>query len=241
MRRRRKPRVVWLNPASENRIGGTAVAGFTPGTGEIILEGLVPTAGQSVTGLAPLFGDQSSGSSQIQGTTFNSLADIYSSGYRLRRIVGKIYCGIYQNPATLGDAPEILLTVGLIVLRVQDDGSPLLSSTPEQYNPQAIDQWADPWIWRRTWLFGNASEAIAGGLNIYPEQNTQYGDIQSGPHVDAKTARVLGREERVFLVANALATRASTGPGAFVAPIYWDLRAVASMRTNQGNRRNATR
>lgn len=243
-RRRRKPRVVWLPPAADNRIDPTnpSISPLASGSGQLILDGTM-SYGQTTTGFSPLVSDSSAAAFQQGGLPVETLADIYSSGYRLRRIVGKIFCELAQPGVAVGDLPTVLITAGIIVLRVDPGGQPLQAATPQAYDPQAINQWADPYVWRRTWKLGVFSEEIALGNATWPENNYQCGSVMDGPHVDAKTARVLGREERLFLVVSALCTASPSGGGAghFQAVITWDLRFVGSMRTQQGNRRNASR
>lgn len=243
-RRKRKPKVVWLPPAAENRfdLANPAVSSQASGSGVIALTGTLSLY-QKITGFSPLVSDIDAIAFQTSGLPTESLADIYSSGYRLRRIVGKIYVSTTQSSVAVGNVPEYLVTVGLIVLRVDDTGQPLSAATPETYDPQVINSWADPWIWRRTWMLSDFAEATALGYTLWPENNAQYGSVMDGPHVDAKTARVLGREERLFLVASMMPTRGVAGGGAGDAEIRinWDLRFVGSLRQNVGNRRNASR
>lgn len=68
------------------------------------------------------------------------------------------------------------------------------------------------------------------------------GSLYTGPHVDQKTARVVGPEERLFL--DVTATVLFDGAGAATTTgflIHSNLRVLGSMRTQLGNRRNASR
>lgn len=107
-------------------------------------------------------------------------------------------------------------------------------------DPGAIQNSGDPWIWRRSWLMANNG---AGGTNFgdIPAQNfgAQYPGPLEGPHVDQKTARIVGPEDRLFLnigVVHMFTTDVDTS-----VLVVTDLRVLASMRTSIGNRRNATR
>lgn len=62
-----------------------------------------------------------------------------------------------------------------------------------------------------------------------------------GPHVDAKTARIVGPDQRLFLVVTNTIQGGSAAGGVSSCEVITDLRVLASMRSSQGNRRNASR
>lgn len=110
----------------------------------------------------------------------------------------------------------------------------------------------DPWIWRRDWIlghgpseanFGQTNQNVAGRRN-FPPTNTHYGSVRDGAHVDQKTNRVIGQEERLFLNLTAYvlplndADRLRSLPFLY---INFQYRALGSVFTNSGNRRNASR
>lgn len=242
MRRRRKPRVVWLPPDGNNRLGANpAVGGYQQGAFDFFLDILGPgtVAGDSTTGYVAINSDIPSAAFQSGGLALVSLSDIESSGYRLRRVVGKIYVSLFQSLAVAGDVPQVLVTAGLIVLRCDAGGQPLSAANPALYSPAAISSWADPWMWRRSWMLTNFPEAEAVGLPLFPDTNIAQ-TVVDGQHVDAKVARRIGQEERLFLVATATAAKAGGGGNAHVS-ITGELRCLASMLTSVGNRRNASR
>lgn len=243
-KRRRKARVVWLPPAPESRIGiNPAIAGYSPGGFQINLDQAAqPAIDAYVTGIIPLVSDIPSGSFQGSGLALETLTDIQGSGYRLRRIVGKVFVGLAQSSGATGDIPQVLVTCGIIVLRVNPDGTPLLPVADyDQYSPAIINSWADPWVWRRSWMLSNLVEATALGLPLYADTNQAYGSVMDGPHVDQKTARNVLMEERLFFVANAMTAQTAGGTGNSRVLITGDLRFVASMRRTSGNRGNASR
>lgn len=239
--RRRKPRVVWLPPAAEERMGANpAVTGFFPGYGALILDGSIPTIGDFVTGFTPLVSDIPAPAFQGSGVAVDTLSDIYNSGYRLRRIVGKIFVDLNQPDVAAGECPELVCTVGIIVIRVNQDGTPVQTDAQQQ-SPAIINNWADPWVFRRSWKLSNQLEAVAAGRAIWPENNGQYGSVADGPHIDQKTARIISSEERLFLYVSATASKPSTAAGGFSLHVDTDIRLVATLRQNAGNRRNASR
>lgn len=218
-----------------------AVTGISVGYGSLIINGTIPTIGDYVTAFSPLVSDIPSPAFQGSGVAIDSLADIYSSGYRLRRIVGKIWVDAQQPPDAAGDCPEVVVTAGIIVTRTLNDGQPLRVGSLNDYSPGVINNWADPWVFRRSWKISVLSEAIAIAAPIWPENNGQYGSVADGPHVDQKTARIISSEERLMLFVAITASRASTGLGTIAVRVDHDLRFVASLRQNAGNRRNASR
>jgi len=232
MRRRTKPRVVWLPPTNANSLGAAATAGY-----QIFVLDLAGVTGSFVVGEIPLTIDAQSDPLAPE----SSLADVENSGYRLRRIVGKIFVVCLQN---VENTPaSAIVTAGIIVRRAEEStGASLaaLDTTGETSSPGEIRNYGDPWIWRRSWLLANntATGAPTGQL---PESNLEYGSAVDGPHVDQKTARIVSSEERLFL--NVSATRSDGGAGELVTQfaVTTDLRVLASMRTSSGNRRNASR
>lgn len=248
MRRRRKPRVVWLPPDPTNRIGGIptgAVAETDSGWFRFSI-GVAGAAGTHTTAVQPLFSDIPSIDFQAGGAPVSSLADIYDSGYRLRRIVGKLFVAM-RIPAAepVGNAAELAVTAGIIVLRTGPSGEPLGTTALADtlYAPSIIKSWSDPWIWRRSWIVGNPVEAASGpnAGPFWPETNAAYGSVMDGPHIDQKTARIIGPEERVFMVIDCMTPVGLPQQGAGEVFIYGDIRGLASMRTTVGNRRNASR
>lgn len=240
--RRRRPRVVWLPPDRFNSIGSTpgvaATSGLQNGVKRLLTT--VPSgAGSSHSEVVALVQDNQVDTNLL---AFGTLSDYEQSAYRLRRVVGKIFAGVAQG-AQEGASTEIVCTAGIIVLRVHQVAGVLvpLNATTEEYSTQMLSNWADPWVWRRTWLLGNIPQETAAGTTFWSENNTNgYGSALDGPHVDAKTARVVGAEERLFLVLTMTSVNGDPQVSTQVDWV-WDLRVLASMRSSQGNRRNASR
>lgn len=89
-------------------------------------------------------------------------------------------------------------------------------------------------------MLSNFAEAIALNLPLYPDNNQNMGSVMDGPHVDAKSQRRVGNEERLFLIADAMVAVAGGG-GSFSVQWFADLRPVGSILKMAGNRRNASR
>lgn len=256
--RRRKPRVVWIPQTNKNAIGINSELVY-----QLQSHTVTGPTGTFITTEMPLCIDAQMDAENATAT----IADVESSGYRLRRIVGKIYCQIAQTAAedAVGSISPvaIICTAGIIVRRADTaTGQSLGELTgPEQINVGAIDNTTDPWVWRRSWMltnnfagdnvsvFGNATTGESlFTVNPGPANNYESlaGGIADGPHVDQKTARILGQEERLYLDFTSTILGESSDPSpinetpAFIA--FWtDLRVLGSVRTNSGNRRNASR
>jgi len=184
----------------------------------------------------------------IRSTTeLPTLSDYEGSGYRLRRIVGKIFIGVQQDIAGAQSSypTNIMVGAGFMVLRVDPGtGAPLGVANPNQYSPLWLDNTRDPWIWRRTWLltneFGHQDQGSPLGLSQAPTFNGDYGSVQDGPHIDQKTARRVSTEERLFFM---LSTVNIGDAATLTGTTQWvlDYRLLASPLRVMGNRRNASR
>lgn len=229
---RRKPRVVWLPPTNANSFGGLNTNGvqiFAVNT-----TGVAPKA----TGEIPLVID--SQDDPLDPAT--SLADVENSGYRLRRVVGKIWVecqGSDENTAAFG-----VVTAGLIVRRSEPatgTSYAVATSNENLISTQEIGNYGDPWVWRRSWVLFNPAQALNGSLEDNCTNWAHGPSAVDGPHVDQKTARIVGPEERLFLDVTVHQNTADQGEIPLVWTVMCDLRVLASMRTSSGNRRNASR
>jgi len=137
---------------------------------------------------------------------------------------------IQTGVGTTIPASEVLAvqcTVGLFVARAGDVsdgtggngpiGSQAAGIAVRNYNPQARDCIREPWLWRRQWVLGtgidNAGQAndVSGNPRIangnfhdsrgFPATNAHYGSVADGPHIDAKTLRRVGQNDRLWLAA----------------------------------------
>jgi len=236
---RKRPRVVWLPPTNAN-----AIDNVTGQSGIQAFRVDVSPAAPTATGEIPLTIDTED---DPQGAT-SSLSDVENSGYRLRRIVGKIWVRLDQ--ADDCNIEFAIVTAGIIVRRSEQASGlslALLSGLNEMLTTNDTTAYGDPWIWRRSWLLHNNAAPGAPQLALPgPESNygINNGSAVDGPHVDQKTARIISSEERLFLDV----TVRSNEPGApsqdeipVSTLIITDLRVLASMRMSSGNRRNASR
>lgn len=237
--RRNKPRVVWLPPTNTFSADPSARSVWQFASANIT----TPIIGQVDAIEVPIIQDGIT-SSPLNPTS--SLADIEDSGYRLRRVVGKLYVFIGQTE-TGGVRPGQLfgVTAGLIIRRIDGTTGGSLAVAGGgiiQVDPADIENSMDPWIWRRSWLLANNGTTNPTLINDVPAQNfgAEYPGSLEGPHIDQKTARVVGPEERLFLDVSSTCILASDNTTTSLVIIY-EMRVLGSMRTSVGNRRNASR
>lgn len=242
MRKRRAP-VVWLPADINNRLNSAPVPATNGRDSATIIKAFTanPLGAVQLAEEIPIVRDFT----KINAVIDESLADLEDSGYRLRRIVGKLFFLMNQDPAAVdGDATSIKVTAGFIIRRMNPDGTSqaALNANGQDISPTNLDNITDPWIWRRSWIFSNRVTNNQFTNDIFPGTNVDgYGSALDGPHVDAKTARTVGPEERLFLSVSSegLNGNAQGQPALFL--MFGDLRVLASMRTTVGNRRNASR
>lgn len=232
MRRRSSPKVVWLPQDPANSLGASVYQEF--------ILAVAGTVGDFAVGEIPLVIDNQADPLVVETT----LADVESSGYRLRRVVGKIWAFTDQQQE---DTPgAIIVTAGIIVRRADPaTGASLAVETGSAnlVSPGEIENTSDPWVWRRSWFQGNNDATIVQPFrgNTLPENNLFFSALD-GPHVDQKTARLIGPEERLFLTVSATIVTGGMDQNITLSTaILTDLRVLGSMRTMIGNRRNASR
>lgn len=232
--RKRAPKVSWLPGHDGLAIGGAAAAGGTAYS-KVFHSFVGPLgSGTAIFSAQPLTFDQPS-----LKTASQSLADMESSGYRLRRIVGKVWVDVEQQAAE--DSGLYICCAALMVRRVDDTGVPLSSAIEVQPGAMAATQ--DPWIWRRSWLLANglSTNLVRPGIESSDFCNHEGAALNDGPHLDQKTARIVRENERLFLEFSTIAVNAAAAATDIDIQYCWEARVLASMRTTTGNRHNASR
>lgn len=223
MRKKRKTKYTWLPVIGQANI--TDNDPDTAGFGTINLVGAGATGAEDLT-VTPLILDepQETVAGNLAGGE-NTLADIIGSEYFIKRIVGKFFCSYSQGNANLGALFEPLaarVTAGFFIARADSavaagNNLPVGMDNPlENYSPQAALNIREPWIWRRTWILGDQGRApgVAAGIDpgTWPTNNASYGSVADGPHIDARTARRVRKEERLwFAVSTQKVADAITG------------------------------
>lgn len=124
----------------------------------------------------------------------------------LKRLVGKLAVSIEQSSPGEGGStyPTIMFGAAFFVARADDNNPNFPDLQGQEYDPLGSQNIRQPWIWRRTWILSNQAAPVPGsGLPPWPTNNEVFGSALDGPHIDAKTARRIRREERLWFCANA--------------------------------------
>lgn len=257
MRRKRRPTVNWLPVQGVQPDPNTVDVKINGTTFAIAVLGS-PAGGGITTAFLPLTFDNPAQQrfnaleAIAGGNVRPSLKDyIQGSGYRLRRIVGKISAqhrsSPGQPPAT--SPPGCLFCLAFIVLKVDPEtGDPLHSAVINEYSPLLAQNVEDPWIWRRVWHLGSGSQGDGSDTDLLfgfaPDTTRLYGGGNNdGPHIDQKTARKVGPDERLFAVfsTKALALLTNYTNDSLVAG-YLDWRLLGSVvNSASSNRGHASR
>lgn len=250
-RRRRKQRVQWMPPIGTELNATTSFdrspsgraftfTGIGPGNPSATIETALTFDQPTILGLEQL-GSINPG--LIDAVT---LSDWEMQSWRLRRIVGKMFIGASADDQQTTPPPALLLTAGIIVRTIDaSNGNPVLSIGDQAVD--TIDANQDPWVWRRQWILSTAlPQGLSGdndAVGEFPRTTAGYGSVQDGPHVDQKTNRVIGPQERLIL--NITCTMLPLpNPAGFTdtghAFGYFDYRLLGGIM-KASNRRNASR
>jgi len=265
VRRRRKPRVVWIPQSAVGQLdfGGGAGAQLSTWHSTSIVMG--NNVGDAAGIEVPLVNDGSISNPEdgTSGAAF-TLSDIENSGYRLRRIVGNLYCALAPQNDDIDGVIQasgrnvFAVTAGIIVRRenMQTGGSTNATVGFDEVRPDCVKNQLDPWVWRRTWVLQDPPQQHRGGSDPtdvfitrpfstrdFPSANWgwQYPGPTQGPNVDQKTARVIAQEERLYLDVSVTTLLNPDTNDTHALALFWDFRVLGSMRNMAGNRRNASR
>jgi len=179
---------------------------------------------QPTVGILPITFDEPSESNQL----VDDVPLVYQLGneYFLKRIVGKVLVS-FETPLVAGtfsnNVPAAQVTCGFFIARAGDGDDPNGGANVpigfgngfsylRDYNPDIPDAIREPWIWRRQWILGSARmrrylEGTADGGTVPPQfwpvvyappGTWGYGSVADGPHLDAKTKRKVGNDDRLW-------------------------------------------
>lgn len=170
----------------------TATAGSSPGFltfNPIIADGLdEPANEETLTGPNALLGA------------------VLTTSYLVKRILGSIFVSTDisgDNPLGRG----VIAAAGLFVAQVDAEGSLLNAPSWDLLDDDSAQK---SWMWRRVWTLG----VVESGPNgfPFPVSNADYGSIREGTHVDVKSKRLVGYEERLFIAYAARTLTEATSP-----------------------------
>lgn len=157
----------------------------------------------------------------------DSLADIIGSEYICKRLLGSFHASNdspFDSSTGLGGHTSIALTAGLYVARAggptedQQENAPIGfgsgADTAANYSPGHPATAREPWMWRRTWMLGNArishfattlpvaATTVRNPWNGWPSTTTG-GTLRSGTDIDVKSRRRVAQDERLFFAVEA--------------------------------------
>lgn len=225
---------------------GAALGPDEPGVEGTGLQAQIITQndGSAATVITQLTADE-----PLEDASSYALTDIVgSTEYALRRIVGKL--SIHWNElsgegVTLSATYAAKIAAGFFIARADDQDSRFPLGCPaasfgstgnadafNSFSPLALRATREPWIWRRSWILGNAvydggpsPSPFTNGRNvIYHSSNDQFGSVSDGPHIDAKTKRRCRQDERLFFAISAVNYPYDTNPAVVRSLSFtWDL------------------
>lgn len=166
-----------------------------------------PTPSRNLIAI-PVIPDQTVDTEAATDAAFTLRDAVEGQSYVLDRLVGKIQWSVAQRAPsneTSSAWQNIICCTGFAILGVRneigDQGSPELPSA--EWDPLLAANSDKPWIWRRTWVLAN-NAAATGQFNdplfSAPANNAFFSSIQDGPHIDSKSKRRVGRNERLFMI-----------------------------------------
>lgn len=239
-RRRRKPRVAWLTNIGQQTRATFEVEesaswqtfSFNAVSGDVSIVDVGLIVDRNIT--AEL------------GTNFTvhsseALTEAQQFGYRIRRVVGKFFASI--GPTSAQGAPAGgMLGAGLIVGNADKAGA--MQAERAEVDPQSILGAKSPWFWRREWLLGTGAGGPVGTdarlVSNFPSTTAGYGGgTYDGGHIDAKTNRVVGTDQRLYLVVSYVPLPLPLADGGDEHRVFFaiDYRVLATIIPTQGNRR----
>lgn len=187
------------------------------------------------------------------------LDDFIGNEYFLKRIVGKCAISantIIQSNDTTAFPKDIVVGVGFFVARADRTGTTTFGNPigagsaterKENYGPLTLQNTREPWIWRRTWLLSPRIASVTTGAQLaqtiaagpiasgaYPATNYD-GSVAEGTHIDAKTARRIGNDDRLWFACQTQCVNPTSNVGYnFGADGALDVRLLGALRRSKG-------
>lgn len=146
-----------------------------------------------------------------------------TTSYLIKRILGSIFVAPAADNEDATLAVGVLAAAAIFVDSVDNQGQLLNGAA---WDPLDDDSAQKSWMWRRVWTLGNIPTAGFPGFYRFPFSNAEYGSVREGTHVDVKSRRNVGYEQRLFLVQ---AARSLTGSSGLSVYFNTNLRMFARM------------
>lgn len=250
--RRRKQRFTWLptiGTASGTEQGSDNLSGRSFSI-PVEPDGSTNVVITPLTFDKPFEGDELTSAATPLGT-------VLGNEYFLKRIVGKCFASMLTANNLNGDPSTVesaFFAAGFFIARANDfdagggADTPIGSATPaerrEHYNPLGEDCIREPWIWRRVWALSNRAKYFShevrasvsftpfnAGQAFWPSSTAEYGSVADGPHIDAKTARRIKQDERLwFVIATQMDPNIDPPQQGGVIAGYLDFRLLGALR-----------
>lgn len=162
-------------------------------------------------------------------TTADNLVDFIGNEYILKRIVGK--CFIWGASSAPTGPTDIVVSAGFFVSRFAADAPQLPigatgAAAEIQYAPLNNNCIREPWIWRRTWKIQNPGIPVPTGIL----GTFNGGSVSDGPHIDAKSARRIRSDERIFFAVQAGNISAADAASGYQLDGFLDYRILGALR-----------
>lgn len=243
--KRKAPNVVWLPPDTTHGIE-TASSDLSSPTAPAVMRGLIQvppgaSPGTYTVWTGGIAGDMANDESVlVNATTGVTLADIYRSGYRLRRVCGQFFAAWEQADVDVDSPCNVMLTMALQVMQTDDNGNP--ADVPAAI-PDIYETTRNPWIFRRSWILTNYAQNPTGQKYGLISTGNAALNVREGTFFDQKTARTVGRDQRLFMMVQC--TPLDGDPvGAATGNIFfwWNFRMLGSLfKVSSSNRRHSSR
>jgi len=133
--------------------------------------------------------------SALSGTSAD-LALAVGQAHILKRIVGSLHIGL--KSFEFADVVSATVTCGIAVAQVDAQG---VFQDLAGWDPELELGKQRRWLWVRQWkLTCPNPDPLKTPPYSWPQTNTEYGDIRSGPHIDWKGTAKVPWGSRLFLV-----------------------------------------
>lgn len=184
-------------------------------------------------------------------TGADHLDDFIASEYFIKRIVGRFqFCMDAISDQTNPAATACVVAAGFFIARADESTPtfPIGCSTPgdakANYGPLNLANTREPWIWRRTWvcsppIINNSTGALTWNTNVggatgnsFPPNNC-HGSVAEGSIIDARTARRVGNDERLYFAVQTMVGEAIgvvTNQTQVFPQGYLDVRILGALR-----------
>jgi len=255
-RRRRRPRVVWLQNTGTELGTGRAADPYDNASATEFFGQVNVTAGTVIS--IPLVLDTSP-KFEFVGSTLPNLDNTglnqnIEYGYLLRRIVGKYALAFRALDAQGASFPGVWAKLALMVRKVTENTGLPMAPVGSQDSTR-LNQVSDPWIWQRSHFFRSLNgtlstqiipEALDSVFTQFQNSTQEVGGTKDDPAFDIKTARRVAPEERLFMEISLQGLpldvpAATDGNDNTFMYFICDYRVLGTVLTNVGNKRNASR